>query len=129
MSRRRWGERGDWTFGPIIGLIIIAFAIVGFFAVCTGPDDDDDIDTLGRIELVSHEYGYEDCEYEECGYGYRYDRRRERRGRGGDYDGNRAGISPGPFDRSPVDFSNSCISLDCSGFDRRRDGDESEDRP
>lgn len=37
---------------------------------------------------------------------------------------NRGAFSPGPFDRSPVDFSNSCISLDCSGREKRRDDSE-----
>jgi hypothetical protein len=30
----------------------------------------------------------------------------------------RGSFSPGPFDRSPIDFSNSCISLDCSGREK-----------
>lgn len=34
---------------------------------------------------------------------------------------NRGAFSPGPFDRSPIDFSNSCISLDCSGREKNRD--------
>jgi hypothetical protein len=47
-------ERGEWSVGPIAGIIIIVLAIIGLLAVCS--DDDADVDTLGRIELVDHEY-------------------------------------------------------------------------
>jgi hypothetical protein len=98
-------ERGDWQFGPIAGLIIVILAVIGFFAVCTG--DDDKSNSLGTIQLVSHERSrcYED---EGC---YEDDR--------GDYSGdqdydqwnndqrnhnrrNRGAFSPGPFTDSPV---------------------------
>lgn len=43
---------------------------------------------------------------------------------------NRGAFSPGPFDRSPLDFRNACISLDCSnrGKDDEQRRDEDRDR-
>lgn len=92
--------------------------------------------------LADHEYGGDDgyCyEDEQCeGYGYGDDG-----GRGNqDYDQwnnedrnrnrnrNRGAFSPGPFDRSPLDFRNACISLDCSnrGKDDEHRRDERDDR-
>lgn len=111
--RRLSDERGV-TFGPIIGVIVIILAIIGLLAVCS--DDDVDEDLLGRVELVSHDYGG----------GYYYDEdnwggedRNRNRGR------NRGAFSPGPFDRSPIDMRNACISLDCSG----REPDRGEQPP
>lgn len=100
------GQRGDWQFGPIVGLILIAFALVGFFAVCFGGDDDDDVN-LGTVTLVNHERS-------RC-----YDDRGCYEGRHGDDSGdqdydqwnsdqrnhnrrNRGAFSPGPFEDSPV---------------------------
>ena len=90
---KRPSERGAWTFGPIAGAVIVVLAVIGAFAVCT-DNDDDDIDSLGRIELADHEwdYGWDDRRggyYEDSGgYG---DRRggdgRYAGGRSGDYDG------------------------------------------
>lgn len=41
---------------------------------------------------------------------------------------NRGAFSPGPFDRSPVEMHDVCISLDCSGRDKeRRGGQEGSD--
>lgn len=103
----------------IIGVIFLAGVLV---AGCVALVNDDD--TLGRVQLVSHEYrDGGDCEWEgDCG-GQDYDQwNNEDRNR--NRNRNRGAFSPGPFDRSPVDFSNSCISLDCSGRDegrRRRD--------
>lgn len=106
----------------IIGIVFLAGVLV---AGCVALVNDED--SLGRVELVSHEYrDGGDCEWEgDCGGQY---------SSGGDYGHNRrddrhrnrGAFSPGPFDRSPVDFSNSCISLDCSGRDegRRRRRDE-----
>lgn len=89
-------ERGDWSVGPIAGIIIIVLAIIGLFAVCS--DDDGDVDTLSRIQLVSHEY--DDQDYDQWN---NEDRNRNR-------DRNRGAFSPGPFDDSPVDaFNNVCM--------------------
>lgn len=76
------------------------------------------------------------CDYDECENGGQYGRRN---GDGSDYGGNRrddrnrnrGAFSPGPFDRSPIDFTNACISLDCSGRDdgKKRDDRSSEPGP
>lgn len=83
---------------------------------------------------AAHAYHDDDgyCyEEEQCeGYGY-YDGRDYDSGRNNqDYDQwnnedhnrnrnrNRGAFSPGPFDRSPLDFRNACISLDCSNHGR-----------
>lgn len=114
-------QRGDWRFGPIIGLVIVVLAIIGLFAVCFDDDDGDgDIDTLGRLELVSHDYGcdpaWEDCggRYGDSGDDWNSDQRNHN-GR------ERGAFSPGPFEDSPVDFRDNCISLDCGGRERQED--------
>lgn len=107
MTRRR--QRG-WA--GMLAIAIGVLALIGLLAVCTPGEDDH---SLGRIQLVNHDrYRYGD------GSDYGHNRRDDR-------NRNRGAFSPGPFDRSPVDFSNSCISLDCSGReknDRRRDPEE-----
>lgn len=116
-------ERGDIRLGPIVGIVVIALALVGLFAIC--EEDENDLDTLGRVELVSHDYGggYEDGddngqEYEDNWGG---EDRNRNRGR------NRGAFSPGPFDRSPIDMRNACISLDCSGREPAPDEDQPEE--
>ena len=47
-------ERGTYNPGLIVTIIIVVLAIIGLFAVCGGNDGD--IDTLGRIQLVDHEW-------------------------------------------------------------------------
>lgn len=76
-------------------------------------------------------YCYEEEQCEGYGYGDGGDRSRQ------DYDQwnnedhnrnrnrNRGAFSPGPFDRSPLDFRNACISLDCSG--RNKDDEQRQD--
>lgn len=117
-------ERGAWTFGPIIGTIIVVLAIIGFFAVCTG-DGDDEIDTLGRVELISHEY---DCDpsWDNCGgqeydqnYGSRDDRNRNR-------NRDRGAFSPGPFRDSPVTI---CAPYSCNSGGEQSGGNRSENPP
>lgn len=81
-------ERGDWTFGPIIGLVIVVLAIIGFFAVCTGGNDDSR--SLGRSLVAYHDGG--DCDWDgDCGGGGYDD------GRGGDggYSGGHQGYGGG----------------------------------
>lgn len=110
--------RGHERVG-MLAITIGIVALIGLLSVCTGGEDDQ---SLGRLELVSHER--DRCYGDECydqgdgagGYGSDYGHnRRDDRNR------NRGAFSPGPFDRSPVDFSNSCISLDCSGREKDRD--------
>jgi len=122
----QWGE---WTFGPIAGLIIVVLAIIGFFAVCTGGDDDNPRTMAPTsIQLVSHyeDGGYGDCEYEDCyqgGDGYDQDNGSDWSNRDND-NRQRRSFSPGPFDRSPIDMRNACISLDCSGRDKNKDRED-----
>lgn len=86
-------ERGAWTFGPIIGFVIVVLAIIGLFAVCT--DGDDDVG-LGRLEVASHDWGGYDC------YGHDYCG-----GWGGGSDGNTGyaggGGRSGDYDGGPGD--------------------------
>lgn len=103
--------------GWAIALIFLAGVLA---ASCAALVNDED--SLAPIVLVSHEG---DCWGDECdqwsqGGDYGHNRRDDR-------NRNRGAFSPGPFDRSPIDFSNSCISLDCS--DRRRDDDRPPDQP
>lgn len=76
-------ERGV-TFGPIVGIVVVVLAIVGFFALCN-ENEEVDVDGLGRVELVSHDYD-DGCWDGECG-----------RERGDQYGGDgRGGYSGGP---------------------------------
>lgn len=114
-------ERGAITFGPIVGVIVIVLAFIGLLAICN-ENEEVDTDGLGRVELVSHEYGecdpyYEDCGGDRYGYGSDYGSEDRNRNRGR----NRGAFSPGPFDDSPIDMRNACISLDCSGRERQED--------
>jgi hypothetical protein len=59
---------------------------------------------------------YDAC-YDGDGYSQDYDGQWSNEDRNRNRNRNRGAFSPGPFDRSPIDFSNSCISLDCSGRD------------
>jgi hypothetical protein len=105
---------------PLAALIFFAviIAILGGIAVSCDAlfEDEDEVDDLGhgRVELVRHEY---DCDPDWDGCGYQNDYYRGRRG-GNDNRGGR-NVSPGPFDRSPVEMRDVCISLDCSGRERR----------
>jgi hypothetical protein len=102
----------------MLAIAIGILALIGLLAVCTPGEDDH---SLGRIQLVSHD---RDCEWDgDCGGGY-YDGDRRRRG-----NDNRNGrnVSPGPFDRSPVEMHDVCISLDCSGRDKERDREQPEE--
>lgn len=103
-------ERGVWTFGPIIGFVIVVLAVIGFFAVCT--DDEGDIDARVRVELVSHDYD-DGCWEGECsGGGQNYEDQWSNEDRNRNRDRNRGAFSPGPFDDSPVDaFNGNTICL------------------
>lgn len=87
----------------------------------------DDGDRYGRDNGDGYYRDGGDCDSNgDCGeHDYRqdygsYDRNRNR-GR------NRGAFSPGPFDRSPLDFRNACISLDCSNRDKRDDQQRRDD--
>lgn len=99
-------------FLAVIGAITILF-ILAIFAVCNDSDDD----SLGRIQLVSHEYGDDRCQGYEC--------REGGSGNEGEYrdDNRRGGISPGPFDRSPVDLRDNRVTI-CFPFANCRQADE-----
>lgn len=108
---RRRDERG-LTVGPILGVIVIALALIGLFAICNEDGEPDDFG-LDGVELVSHEY---DDDSDRC---YGYECREGGSGNEGEYrdDNRRAGISPGPFDRSPVDFRDNRVVI-CFPFSR-----------
>jgi len=106
-------ERGAITFGPVVGVIVIVLALIGLFAVC-GDEDADVDDEVGIAWIADHEYDYDD----------------EGSGNEGEYrdDNRRAGISPGPFDRSPVDFRNNRVVI-CFPFSRCDSAGEEEAPP
>lgn len=115
------------TFLAIIGFCVLFLFVAGTCAFC----NDDDKNSLGKIQLAYYDEQprcYDDgyCDDGGDGYDQRYDQnygsrddRNRNRGR------NRGSFSPGPFDRSPLDFRNACISLDCSG----RGNDDRRDQP
>lgn len=108
-------ERGDFRFGPAAGVVIIALALVGLFAVCF-DDDDDEVDSLGRLELVSHEYDDGDrYRYEEDNGGYGD-------GRGGDgrFGGGRSGDYEGGDGDDCRNVCNNTFPMPGSGEDRPR---------
>lgn len=110
-TRKLTGEEGSV---PVALILLIAGAVIAlsfFFGACDAMfDDEDEVDDFGLPALVA-DHDCWDCpppdEYEEGD---------------GRNDNRRAGISPGPFDRSPVEFRDVCISLDCSG--RPEEGEE-----
>lgn len=104
------------TASPIVGIAaVITLALIGLFAV---SDAEIDPNTFGPSQIASHEYEDGGCWDGECyGGGQDYDQwnnedRNRNRGR------NRGAFSPGPFEDSPIDFRDNCISLDCGGRDR-----------
>ena len=106
-----------------VGMLAIAVGIltlIGLLAVCTPGEDDQG---LGPLRLVSHDC---DPDWEDCGRGYDDNRNG---GRGGSDNRNGRNVSPGPFDRSPVEMHDVCISLDCSGREKDRDRPPDEARP
>lgn len=113
-------NRGGVPLALIIGIVIV-LVLLGGLGMCGDAifEDEDERNDLGlvRVELVSHEYddggGYED-DYEG---GQNYEDQWSNEDRNRNRGRNRGAFSPGPFDRSPVDFSGSCISLNCSGRD------------
>jgi hypothetical protein len=133
-SEKVTGERGTVrTALAVIGFAVVAL-VVGTCVACT----DDDKDSFGPIQLVSHRYddggGYDDggecwdeydCRGREYGDGYsqRYDQNygsRDDRNRNRNRD--RGAFSPGPFRDSPVDaFNNVCMPGATCNYDGRRD--------
>lgn len=115
-------ERGV-TFGPVVGIVVIMLALIGLLAICN-EEENVDADGLGRVELVSHEYGGCDPNYEPCG-GQNYEDQWSNEDRNRNRNRNRGAFSPGPFDDSPVDaFNGNVICLPgstCYSDDRRRD--------
>jgi hypothetical protein len=104
------------------------FAIVGFVVValvvgtCVACGDDDDSNSLGRIQLASHER--ERCYDEDCG-GQEYEGNWSNEDRNRNRNRNRGAFSPGPFDDSPVDaFNGNVICLPGSTCYGDRRGEE-----
>lgn len=113
-------QRGQ---GAIVTFIVVILALVGLFALCNDDDGDDDVDLdgIGRVTLINHEYEGDRC--------YRYGDCRGDSGNDGEYrdDNRRGGISPGPFDRSPVDFRDNRVVV-CFPFSRC-DAQDDDDQP
>ena len=116
---------GDTGSVPLALIILVALAVVlmAGLAVCSDAlfEDEDEPDDLGiRVELISHER--DDC--------YGYECREGGSGNEGEYrdDNRRAGISPGPFDRSPVDFRDNRVTI-CFPFANCRQAGEEADQP
>lgn len=99
----------------LVGLVVAAslLAAAGPAFAYDGRDD--------RGGSGYNDGGYNDggdCDWRgDCG-GQSYDGQWSNEDHNRNRNRNRGAFSPGPFDRSPVDFSNSCISLDCSGRDK-----------
>lgn len=106
----RLGDAGGIPLAMIILLVVVFLILAGVFASCDALfEDEDEPGDLGyRVELVSHEYDGGDCYGDDCAP-QDYDNRGE--------DNRRAGISPGPFDRSPVDFRDNRVTV-CFPFAR-----------
>lgn len=111
-------------------VVVVAWSLVSL-TLAVGPQTA----PAFRLRLVSHEYGgyddggYDECdsEWDGCGGGQRYDQNYgSRDDRNRNRNRNRGAFSPGPFDRSPIDFSGSCISLNCSGRDEGKQGQPEE---
>lgn len=96
------------TVLAVIGALFLLF-VFALFALCN--DDDDEPESLGRgqPELAARlapAYHEDDrCQGYECRDGGS--------GNEGEYrdDNRRGGISPGPFDRSPVDFRDNRVTI------------------
>lgn len=123
-------ERGGAIGGLLaaIGLLVVLMAIA--FAVCVGTTGASQSRSLGRIHLVSHRYDDGgDCDWNgDCGddyggnrYGGEGNHNDNRRCRG---DQCRGSFSPGPFDRSPIEMHDVCVSLDCSGREKKHKDDK-----
>jgi hypothetical protein len=114
-------ERGAITFGPVIGVIVIILAFVGLLAIC---NENEEVDTLGRIQWASHEYDERDrCYGEEC---YSYDERSGGSGDGRGGDGRFGGGRSGDYDGGPGDdcrnaCGNTIIVPTPGNRDRERD--------
>lgn len=102
---------------PLALIIIIALGVIMLagLGLCGDAlfEDEDEVNDLGAPALVlDHDGDYygdrSDQDYEQWN---NEDRNRNR-------NRNRGAFSPGPFEDSPVDFRDNCISLDCSGRDR-----------
>jgi hypothetical protein len=124
-------ERGGaiWNLLAAIGLVVVLLAVL--FAVClpTGGTQPARV-SVGRVVLVSHR-GECDPDWGDCGgdyYGGQGNRNDQRRCRG---DQCRGSFSPGPFDRSPVDVHDNCVSLDCSsgGQDKKKNQPPPQQQP
>lgn len=105
-------ERGQFGAVLVVVAVILVLALVGLFAVCT-PGEDDHGDSLGIARVADHDGSWDDSR---C---YRYGDCRGDSGNEGEYrdDNRRGGISPGPFDRSPVDFRDNRVTI-CFPFSR-----------
>lgn len=117
------------TILAVIGAVALLL-IFGLFAL---RNDDDESDSLGRLQWASHEYGgcdpyYEPCDGYDDGYGdgrggqdydYDYGSHDRNRNRGRD----RGAFSPGPFRDSPVTI---CLPYSCNSGGEQSGGNRND---
>lgn len=113
-------ERGSVPLALII-LIALGVLLLAGLGFCGDAlfEDEDEVNDLG-VAVTQVAYHEEDCWGDDCygsDYSQDYSSRDRNRNRGRD----RGAFSPGPFEDSPVDFRDNCISLDCGG---RRDEEQ-----
>lgn len=119
------------TVFAVIGFVVVAL-IVGTCVACN--DDDDDRNSFGPIQLVSHRYGgggYDDgggdCDWNgRCSDGdeYRHDYSNHDRNRNRNRD--RGAFSPGPFRDSPVVI---CAPYSCNSGGEQSGGNRQDQPP
>lgn len=116
----RLPDEGGIPLAMIILLVVVFLFLAGLFASCDALwDDADEENDLGMPALVlDHDCDYYgDCGGDRYGYGSDYGSEDQNRNR----NRNRGAFSPGPFEDSPIDFRDNCISLDCGGRDRQEE--------
>lgn len=112
VAERDWGQRGGVAGGMLTVVLAIFIFVALLFGACAVCVNDDDHDSLGRVQLLAHHHDDQGDDYGDGDGSRQGNGNRQGRCRG---DQCRGSFSPGPFDRSPVDVHDNCVSLDCSG--------------
>lgn len=102
-------ERGGAFVGFLAAVGFFAIVMVVVFASCISGASSQGR-SLARLPAVAYDDGGGDGYGDGGSYGNGNDQRKCYRG-----ENCRGSFSPGPFDRSPVDVHDNCVSLDCSG--------------
>lgn len=118
-------EAGGVPLAALLLVLVVVVILGGVFASCDALfEDEDEVNDLGIAVTAPLYHERCDPEWGDC-YEGEYDQSYDSYDRNRNRDRNRGAFSPGPFDRSPIDFSGSCFSLDCSGYDRERSDERS----